>query len=136
MPLLALSTGFSICKEDKQTSSGRQEHGNLDKLLNTKSGGNKVKVKKQKLPKKKINRGKKKTKETELIIMSTNAAQLKGKLKSFKSELKRSNAGLFTVQETHCATKGKVEIENFEVFESIRNKVKGGTMSTRLLNHS
>ena len=54
--------------------------------------------------------------------------QLKGKLNSFKSELKLSNAAIFSVQETHYATKGKVQIENFEVFESIRKKVKGGTM--------
>ena len=49
-------------------------------------------------------------------MMSTNAAQLKGKLHSFKSELKASNAAIFTVQETHYATKGKVEINNFELF--------------------
>ena len=60
--------------------------------------------------------------------MSTNAAQLKGKLNSFKSELKYSNVGLFTLQETHYATKGKVRIEGFEIFEAIRKKVKGGTM--------
>ena len=36
---------------------------------------------------------------------------------------------MFTLQETHYATKGKVNIEDFEVFESIRkNKEKGGTM--------
>ena len=75
-----------------------------------------------------IKRGKGKNKELELCIMSTNAAQLKGKLNSFKSELKYSNVGLFTLQETHYATKGKVKIEGFEIFESIRKKVKGGTM--------
>ena len=64
----------------------------------------------------------------ELCIMSTNAAQLKGKLNSFKSELKYSSVGLFTLQETHYATKGKVKIEGFEIFEAIRKKVKGGTM--------
>jgi hypothetical protein len=78
--------------------------------------------------KKKINRGFKKKKDSQLCMFSTNAAQLKGKLNSFKSELKRTNAGLFTVQETHYAAKGKVQIENFEIFESIRKKVKGGTM--------
>ena len=50
--------------------------------------------------------------------MSTNAAQLKGKLNSFKCELKYSNVGLFTIQ----------EIEGFDIFEAIRKKVKGGTM--------
>ena len=84
--------------------------------------------KNRKIPKKKINRGGKKKKESLLCMMSTNAAQLKGKLNSFKCELKRANAALFTVQETHYATKGKVQVENFEVFEAIRKKAKGGTM--------
>ena len=60
--------------------------------------------------------------------MSTNAAQLKGKMNSFKSEILASNIGLFTVQETHFASKGKVRIENFETFEAIRKKDKGGTI--------
>ena len=66
--------------------------------------------------KKKINRGYKKKKDSQLCMFSTNAAQLKGKLNSFKSELKACNAGIFTVQETHYATKGKVQIENYEIF--------------------
>ena len=61
-------------------------------------------------------------------MMSTNAAQLKGKLNHFKSEIKRANVCLFTVQETHYASKGKVQLDNFEIFEAIRKKVKGGTM--------
>ena len=61
--------------------------------------------------------------------MSANAAQLKGKLNSFKGELKSSNAAIFTVQETHYATKGKIQIPNFEIFEAIRKKKKdGGTI--------
>ena len=40
----------------------------------------------------------------------------------------KSNAGIFTVQESHYLTKGKISIENFEIFESIRKKAKGGTM--------
>ena len=60
--------------------------------------------------------------------MSTNAAQLQGKLNSFKGELKYSNVGLFTVQETHYSSKGKVKIEGYEIFEAIRKKDKGGTM--------
>ena len=79
--------------------------------------------------KKKINRGKpKKKRETELCIVSANAAQLKSKLNSFKSILKQSNAGVFTVQETHYSSKGKVQVQDFEVFEAIRNKAKGGTI--------
>ena len=61
-------------------------------------------------------------------MLSTNAAHLKGKMNSFKSEIKSSNAGIFTVQESHYSTKGKVQIEIFLVFEAIRKKAKGGTM--------
>ena len=53
---------------------------------------------------------------------------MKGKLNSFKYELKQSNVGLFTLQETHYETKGKVQVKDFEIFEAIRTKVKGGTM--------
>ena len=40
-------------------------------------------------------------------MMSINAAQLKGKLNSFKSKLKLFNAAIFTVQESHYETKVK-----------------------------
>ena len=49
-------------------------------------------------------------------------------MESFKSELLASNVGLFTVQETHFTAKGKVKIDNFETFEAIRKKDKGGTI--------
>ena len=102
----------------------------MDELLennpNTKNQSNKNR--KSNKNKKKINRGNKKRNLSELCIVSANAAQLKGKLCSFKSVLKQSNAGLFTVQESHYATKGKVQVENFEVFEAIRKKAKGGTI--------
>ena len=86
------------------------------------------KNKNTKIKYKKTKRGKGKKKEVELLMMSTNAAQLKGKLNSFKCELKYSNVGLFTIQETHYDKKGKVQIEGFDIFEAIRKKVKGGTM--------
>ena len=40
---------------------------------------------------------------------------------------KIKNIWIFTIQETHYPTKGKIQIENYEVFEAIRKKVKGGT---------
>ena len=61
-------------------------------------------------------------------MMLANAAQLKGKVNSFKHELKTSNSAIFTLQECHYSTKGKVQIEDYEVFEAIRKKVKGGSM--------
>ena len=41
--------------------------------------------------------------------------------------MKLNDASVFTIQETHYETKGKLRIDGFEIFESIRNKVKGGT---------
>ena len=80
--------------------------------------------------KKKIKRGKKtKHKETYLNMFSLNVNSLNKKIKSLKNELKRTNSSIFTLQETHYRTKGKVKIEDFEIFEAIRkHKEKGGTM--------
>ena len=76
-----------------------------------------------------VKRGKRQNKVASLNIFSNNAASLKSKLKSFKHELKQTDAGLFTIQETHFPSKGKVEIENYEIFKAIRKtKEKGGTM--------
>ena len=50
-------------------------------------------------------------------------------MQSFKSEIKKTNAAIFTLQETHFAKKGKLQIEGFEIFEAIRKKKKdGGTV--------
>ena len=75
----------------------------------------------------KTKRGNKKKKEKYVNIFSTNAAQLKGKLDSFKNGLNETNAEIFTVQETHYANKGQFQVRNFEIFEAIRKKAKGGT---------
>ena len=62
-------------------------------------------------------------------MFSFNAAELQPKLNNFKCEISRTNAGLFTVQESHYASKGKVQIENYEFFEAIRkSKEKVGTI--------
>ena len=130
MQIFTQRSGFSICKTDQQTTTRGKKHEYISELLEEETSirKNSETNKSTKIKKKKIKRGKGKNKEMELCIMSTNAAQLKGKLNSFKSELKYSSVGLFTLQETHYATKGKVKIEGFEIFEAIRKKVKGGTM--------
>ena len=61
-------------------------------------------------------------------IFSTNAAGLKSKQHSFKSELNSVDASIFTVQETHFKKKGTFKMNEFEIFEAIRTKEKGGTM--------
>ena len=76
-----------------------------------------------------MKRGIKNKKETSLNIFSTNCASLAAKVKSLKSELIRTGASIFTLQETHFKTKGKFQHEEFEIFESIRKgKKDGGTL--------
>ena len=58
-------------------------------------------------PKQIVKRGKNKNRETSLNIFSTNAASLSAKLNSLKSELKRCQSSLFTLQETHYSRKRK-----------------------------
>ena len=64
-----------------------------------------------------------------MIVLSTNAASLKSKLPSFRRELDSCQAGLFSIQETHFSTRGKIALDNFEISEAIqKGKEKGGTM--------
>ena len=63
-----------------------------------------------------------------LCLLTANAAGLKMKVQSLKSELKYLQCGIFTLQETHFKKKGKLVIDDWEIFESIRNKASGGTM--------
>ena len=128
---LSHKSGFSIWNKEQQTTNGCEEYEGMDDVLESetmKDKENNKNTKNKNRNKKKTKRGNKKRKVSELCIVSTNAAQLKGKLNSFKSELKRCDAGIFTVQESHYSTKGKVQVENFEVFEAIRKKAKGGTI--------
>ena len=117
--------GFSICSNPQKTQHRTQNSesvvGLLDNQINKKCSEKETFKKKNK-----IKRGRK-NKETFVNIFSTNAAQLGGKIKSFRNELKETNAAVFTVQETHYASKGKIKVDNFEIFEAIRNKAKGGT---------
>ena len=61
-------------------------------------------------------------------MISANAQGLKSKVESLKSEIKYLNAAIFTIQESHFMKKGKLKIENFEMFEAIRKKHNGGTI--------
>ena len=78
--------------------------------------------------KKKTKRGGRINKNQSLVILSANSEGLKPKIVSLKNEIKLVNAAIFTLQETHFSRKGMLKLENFEIFEAIRNKHKGGTM--------
>ena len=78
--------------------------------------------------KRRVKRGSKKHKNQSLVILSANSEGLKPKLESLKNELKILNAGVFTLQETHFSQKGKFRLDNYEMFEAIREKYNGGTI--------
>ena len=60
--------------------------------------------------------------------MTANSAGLKHRVESLKSELEFTEAAIFTLQETHFVKKGKLKIDDWEIFESIRKKQSGGSM--------
>ena len=73
--------------------------------------------------------GRKHKKKTEsLIIFSSNAQGLKSKIQSLKSELKSSNAGVFTIQESHFRKKGKLKLDNFEFLKLSETKKVAGQL--------
>ena len=63
-----------------------------------------------------------------LSLFTANAAGLKLKTQTLKNELNYSECGIFTLQETHYRKKGKLSIENWEIFDSIGSKASGGSM--------
>ena len=72
--------------------------------------------------------GRKLNRKLPLVVYSCNAAGLKGKMSSLKSELKANNVAVFAIQETHFSKEGKIQVEGYEIFESIRKKEKGGSV--------
>ena len=76
----------------------------------------------------KVQRGRGNKKFQITSIVNTNAAGLKSKINSLSSKIRKLNIPFFTIQETHCKTKGKINISEYVIFESIRtNKKNGGT---------
>ena len=64
-----------------------------------------------------------------LKMFSTNdAGVVNGKIDSLINEVKATGATIVTVQETHCRRKGRIQMDNMVVFESIRSKKGGGTI--------
>ena len=62
-------------------------------------------------------------------MFSANAGGLGKKIHSLKHELTETNSQIFTIQESHFRTKGRLKINDYMIFESIRkNKEKGGSL--------
>ena len=62
-----------------------------------------------------------------LKLYSTNAAGLTyGKMESFYKFIEEYEPNVISIQETHHKRKGKLRIDKFTIFESIRDKKGGG----------
>ena len=89
----------------------------------------------EKVPRKcrkyKQNSKNKKTPKSDSVIkiFSANAAGCANKIQGLENNVNKLDAAIVTLQETHFTKKGKLndKFENFEVFEAIRSKKKGGT---------
>ena len=62
-------------------------------------------------------------------MFSANAAGCGNKIQSLVNNIGELEAAIVTLQETHFVKKGKLneKLKDFEIFEAIRTKVKGGT---------
>ena len=63
-------------------------------------------------------------------IFSANGAGVIKKIPSLVSSVNELGAGIITLQETHFTRKGKLadKLSDFEIFEAMRKKQKGGTL--------
>ena len=70
------------------------------------------------------------TPATNVKIFSANGAGCFNKIESIVDNINHIKAGIVTLQETHFKQKGKLnkKLCDFEFFEAIRSKVKGGTL--------
>ena len=80
----------------------------------------------QRLMKNRRKRKSKKHVSENLRFMGVNAAGLRPKIMTFKKVLKDLNPSVFSVQETKMKQKGKLQIEDYVIFEKIRNKKENG----------
>ena len=69
-----------------------------------------------------------KNKRKNLKIFSANADGLQSKINSFKSQIEIESIDIFTIQETHFKKKGRLSLQSFNIYETIRDKTKGGSM--------
>ena len=78
---------------------------------------------------KKTQRGKRKNKITikkHVRFLGVNAAGIRSKITSFKNTLNSLRPEVFFIEETKMKDEGKIEIENYDVFELVRKSKDGG----------
>ena len=85
------------------------------------------------ISKKKIRRGSgfnKKSSFQKYVILGNNIASFTGKKNSFVANIESLNASVVMLQETKLYRKGQVRIENYDVYENVRNSGEGGGLLT------
>ena len=65
-----------------------------------------------------------------ILTVPSPCAECYNKIQSLVDNVKHIGAGIFTLQETHFKRKGRLndKFNEFEIFEAIRKKQKGGTL--------
>ena len=65
-----------------------------------------------------------------MVILGANAAGVANKIDSVKRLISRFNPGVIFIQETKLRRKNKIKLDQYEVFEQIREKSEGGGILT------
>ena len=102
---------------------------NKENTVNKKNQINQKKSKKSNKTHKKSKILKNQTKkvfQSNLSILSTNAASLKHKEEDLKDKVKFFESAIFAIQETNFTRKGSFKINQYEIFEAIRKGKQGG----------
>ena len=69
---------------------------------------------------------------TELIMYSNNCNGVNNKVEALKVQIKHTKATIFNLQETHLSRKGKIQIENFQIYEAVRRKEHGSMLGVHV----
>ena len=131
MPLHTLHGGFSPTSKKEQSSE--KEPGQKELRPSQYSKYKKAKVHSKNIKSKHTvvtKRGNENKSLHNVPIFSANGAGCISKIQSIVDNINHLRAGIITLQETHFTRKGKLnqKLKDFEFFEAIRKKVKGGTL--------
>ena len=58
-------------------------------------------------------------------MFSNNCNGANNKIEALKAQLKHTKSTIFSLQETHFAKKGKIKVDDFQIYEAIRKKEHG-----------
>ena len=61
-----------------------------------------------------------------LVFAGTNPAGARSKWPTWKKIIRQSNACLWTLQETKCSQPNKLKMDDFIIYEKVRNEREGG----------